>query len=301
MLDCNINNYPELLKSFKIIAFDWDGTAVENRKVDATLVTSKLEDLLKLGIYIVIVTGTNFDNINNQSTSLIQGLYKQNLFVCTNRGSEVYGFNKDSEPILIYRREASQKENMLLDKIAESSKKLIEGASVTDIQIIYNRLNRRKIDLIPEWSDPQKSEIDKLLETTSLKLDKQGFSGGIHKAFKQVKDLAKSLGLNNAKVTSDVKHIEIGLTDKEDSIRWVLANIAEKNKILNSEILIGGDEFGMIAGFQGSDDKMVIKNEPDITYFSVGVEPNGTPPSVINLGGGPDCFVKVLELQISML
>src|ERR1035437_9083388 len=100
MNNCCIDKHPELTKPFKIIAFDWDGTAVENRKVDASLVTSKLDSLLKLGVYIVIITGTNFDNVNNPSTSLINGAHKEKLFVCTNRGSEVYGFNQNSEPVL---------------------------------------------------------------------------------------------------------------------------------------------------------------------------------------------------------
>ena len=31
---CNIKKYPELSKVFKLIVFDWDGTAVHTRKDD---------------------------------------------------------------------------------------------------------------------------------------------------------------------------------------------------------------------------------------------------------------------------
>lgn len=300
MSNCDINEFPQLLNRFKIIVFDWDGTAVKNRAADASIISSRLKKLLELGVYIVIITGTNFDNINNQSISLINNLYKERLFVCTNRGSEVYIFDKNSNPILAYKKGATKKENYLLTKIVDDSKKVIEGTSKVKVVVVYNRLNRRKIDLIPEWKDPQKSEIKKLLDSVNNKLETLGFAGGIHKAFNLVKGLAKSSGLENFKITSDVKHIEIGLTDKSDSINWVLANIARKNKILNSEILVGGDEFGEVEGFQGSDYKMFIKSEQGITYFSVGVEPNGVPPSILNIGGGPDCFIKVLEYQISL-
>lgn len=292
---CCINKYSELNKPFKIIAFDWDGTAVVNRKADASLVTSKLESLLQLGVYIVVVTGTNFDNIDNQFSSLIAGKHKQNLYICTNRGSEIFGFDEKSKPVLLYRLEATEKETNLLDKIAEKTKQEIENTSNIKTNIIYDRLNRRKLDLIPEWKDPQKNEIDKLLKAVLEKLDNGGFPGGIQKAFKLMKNIAKTSGLTKAKITSDVKHLEIGLSDKSDSIKWMLENIARKNNISNRQILIGGDEFGSIGGFPGSDSLMIVKNQPEMTYFSVGIEPEGVPKDVINLGGGPDCFVKLLN------
>lgn len=290
----------KLNKKFKIIAFDWDGTAVVSRKADASVATSKLEELLKLGVYIVVITGTNFGNIDKQFSSFINGKHKQNLFVCTNRGSEVFSFNENSEPVLIYNRAATDKENELMDKVVIRLKEMMQEMSIVDVNIVFDRLNRRKFDLLPEWSDPPKSEIDELLNRVQNKLKSKGFAGGIQKAFKTMHDLAKTSGLTKAKITSDVKHIEIGLTDKSDSIFWMLENIARKNGILNEEILIGGDEFGPIAGFQGSDYKMVVKEYPGIIYFSVGVEPNGVPEEVILLGGGPEKFVEVLESQISL-
>lgn len=296
---CNIKNFPALNKPFKLIAFDWDGTAVINRKVDASLVTSRIEDLLKLNVYIAVITGTNFYNIDRQFSSHINEKYKQYLYVCTNRGSEVYGFDENSKPIALYRLVANDEENKLLDKIVEKTKKEIEGTSNVTINIVYNRMNRRKLDLIPEWEDPPKSEIDKLLQETQSRLKNGGFAGGIKKAFKLIENIAKTSGLPKAKITSDVKHLEVGLTDKSDSIKWILENIVRKNNISNSEILVGGDEFGPIATFEGSDDKMIINPVTDITYFSVGIEPNGVPKPVIYLGGGPDCFVKLMEFQIA--
>ena len=299
MFNCNINKYPQLDKPFKIIAFDWDGTAVANRKVDASVVTSKLEELLKLGVYIVVISGTNLGNIDRQFSSLITGKHKQKLYILTNRGSEAYGFDENSSPALLYKRVATEKETALLTKVADRTKKEIENSSNVKVNIVYNRLNRRKLDLIPEWPDPEKHEIDKLLEETQRKLEEGGFPGGIQKAFKLMGNIAKTLGLTKAKITSDVKHIEVGLTDKSDSIKWMIQEVARKNGIPNENILIGGDEFGPIAGFEGSDYKMVL-DEPEITYLSVGVEPNGVPEPVINLGGGPDCFIEFLKKQISL-
>jgi hypothetical protein len=49
---------PRLARPFKIIAFDWDGTAVMSRREDATCVRISVEKLLRLGVSIVIVTAT---------------------------------------------------------------------------------------------------------------------------------------------------------------------------------------------------------------------------------------------------
>lgn len=298
MKNCNFDKYPQLNKLFRIIVFDWDGTAVANRMVDASLIAKNLEELLKFGVYIIVITGTNFQNIDRQFSSLIKGKHKQNLFICTNRGSEVYNFDAESNPKLKYRYEATQEENALLNKITERTKQRIENTSSVKVEIIYDRLNRRKLDLIPEWKDPKKSEIDELLVRTQEKLETGGFAGGIQKAFKLMQDIAKTSSMTKTRITSDIKHIEIGLTDKSDSINWILENIAIKNNISNEDILIGGDEFGPIAGFEGSDHRMALKNAHDITYFSVGIEPNGVPEPVIYLGGGPECFIKLIEKQI---
>lgn len=311
---CNIEKYKELNKKYKIIVFDWDGTAVHTRKDDIPELITALEELLKQGIFIVVVTGTNFENIDRQFSSHIKGLYKKNLFICTNRGSEVFGFDENSQSILLFRLNIDEKTNNLLDKIAEKTKKDIEIKANVWLDIIYDRLNRRKLDLIPEWANPLKSEIGKLILETEKKLTNAGFKEGIKGAFDLMKENARLLGLNNARITSDVKHIEVGVSDKSDSIKWILENIAAPINIQDKEILVIGDEFGTIAGFDGSDYKMVVKNHNDITYFSVGKEPDGLPQNensegisagngnqnkrVKHIGGGPECFLEIIKNQI---
>ena len=296
---CDIEKYKELIKSYKIIVFDWDGTAVHTRKDNISALIKALDELLKQGIYIVVVTGTNFQNIDGQFSSHISGIYKKNLFICTNRGSEVFGFDENSQPVMLYYLDIDEETNKLLDKIAEKTKNDIEKQAKVKLNIIYNRLNRRKLDLIPEWENPLKSEIEKLIVETEKKLKNAGFNKGIKEAFDLMESNARLLLLKDARITSDVKHIEVGVSDKSDSIKWILENLAAPNNILDKEILIVGDEFGPIAGFDGSDYKMVIENRDDITYFSVGNEPGGLPKNkrVKHIGGGPECFLKIIKNQ----
>lgn len=295
---CNLEKYEELNKAYKIIVFDWDGTAVHTRKDDISKLISLLEKLLKQGIFVAVVTGTNFENIDKQFSSHIKNIYKKNLFIFTNRGSEVFGFDENSQPVLLYHLNINEETNKLLDKIAEKTKHDIEKNSFIKLNIIYNRLNRRKLDLIPEWESPLKSEINELIVETEKKLKDGGFKEGIKGAFNLMENNAKFLGLKDARITSDVKHIEIGISDKSNSIKWILENLAASAGISDNEILIIGDEFGPIAGFNGSDYKMVVQNHDNITYFSVGKEPKGLPQRVKLLGGGPECFKKLIEKLI---
>ena len=91
---------------------------------------------------------------------------------------------------------------------------------------------------------------------------------------------ARDAGLSDPRVTSDVKHVEIGLTDKSDSARWLFAELHRRG-IGPHAVLVGGDEFGAIAGLPGSDSLMLVEAATASTKVSVGIEPGGLPPGVI--------------------
>lgn len=292
----------QLVRPFRIIAFDWDGTAVMSRQEDASAVRQLIEKLLEQGVYVVVITGTNFPNIDRQFSAAIRGAHKQHLYVSTNRGSEVYGFDARSNPVPIWQRIAKPDENRLLTVVADSVRQQVVARTNLDIRVIYNRMNRRKIDLIPlpEWRDPPKSEIGQLLQAVEARLKGSGIAGGLHEVFELAEREAQKKGLKDARITSDVKHIEIGLTDKSDAINWMMRDLARTRGVPPEEILIGGDEFGPIAGFEGSDYRMVTPEARKAAFVSVGLEPNGTPPDVVHIGGGPQRFKALLACQVAL-
>ena len=289
-------------RPFKIIAFDWDGTAVVDRQEDATPVRERLDRVLERGVYVVVITGTNFPNVDRQLSSRIVGPHKQRLFVCANRGSEVYGFDADSRPVLIWKRVATPRENRLLTGIAEAVRQTVERRTGLPIRVIRNRLNRRKIDVIPvpEWANPAKSEIGALLTAVERRLAGGGLSAGLHEVFDLTVQVAREKGLPDVRVTTDVKHVEVGLTDKGDSIDWMMRHVAAAHGIAARDVLIGGDEFGPIAGFEGSDARMMVPVAHGAVFVSVGPEPNGVPSGVLHLGGGPTCFRSLLDEQVAL-
>ena len=108
---------------------------------------------------------------------------------------------------------------------------------------------------------------------------------------------ARDAGLPAPKVTSDAKHVEIGLTDKSDSARAVLREL-RRDGIAAELVLFAGDEFGPLGGMRGSDSLMLVAEAARSTAFSVGVEPTGVPPGVVSLPGGPPRFLAVLDDQL---
>jgi kojibiose phosphorylase len=294
---------PELDHPFRLIAFDWDGTAVPSRTADATRVVRLMDAVLALGARLAIVTGTHFGNVKNQLGSGIAPQNARRLYVSTNRGSEIYGFDRRGEPVALWRRTATPEEDDKLTAVAEEVRDRLVRLTGLSIEVVKNRLNRRKIDLIPEpqWADPPKSAIGELLAATEARLRGAGLRHGLREAFEMTECVARELGLADARVTSDVKHIEVGLTDKSDAMAYLFRELARPLAIASGDVLLVGDEFGPIGGFEGSDHKMLgVAEATGVMIASVGPEPGGAPERVVHLGGGPERFCELLEQQLAV-
>lgn len=285
---------------YRLIAFDWEGTAVEGRSERPQELADAMERLLTSGITLVIITGTNSKNVSGQIAPLLTPTARQRLYLMVNRGSEVYAYDGDGDGELerLWLRTATAAEEAALDRVANGVRDRLATEHGVDVGIIRARLNRRKIDLVPtpEWAAPPKSRIGELLAAVNERL--AAVPGGLGAVIDLTQRLSREAGLPDARITTDVKHIEVGLTDKSDSIAYVVRRLAPLRAIQVSEILIAGDEFGPIAGFEGSDYRMVTRLAGGATIVSVGREPNGVPAGVIHAGGGPAELLRILRGQI---
>ena len=241
------------------------------------------------------MTGTNLGNILKQGIGELSSLAKHGLHICTNRGSEVYDFDPNGQPNLIFERQATQLENKALDRAAIH---LHDGIKALGMQteITFDRLNRRKVDLIPEpaWLSPKKAQFRKLLAAVESRMRNAGLVGGIPKLLEISEAIARDEGLSTPKITSDIKHIEIGLTDKGDSATWIAKSMISPGKIPLAKVSVWGDELGSLGSLPGSDALMRVPELLAASFFSVGVEPEGVPAWVTHLGGGPDRFIAFL-------
>ena len=281
-----------LARRFEAIMFDWDGTAVPDRAADATRIRALVEQACAAGIELAVVSGTHVGNVDGQLAARPAG--SGGLVLALNRGSEVFRVDRDG-PQLVGRRTASAGEDVALSRAAQLTvERLAERGLVA--RIVSERLNRRKIDLIPEpdWKDPPKARIGELLTAVQGRLATAGIAG-LTEAVEIARGAATDAGLADPRVTSDAKHVEIGLTDKSDSARWIMRELW-RSGIAPGQVLIAGDELGPLGGLPGSDSNLLVHGA---TAVSVGVEPGGVRADVVSLGGGPEMFAAVLEDQLA--
>jgi hydroxymethylpyrimidine pyrophosphatase-like HAD family hydrolase len=291
----------ELRRCFDLIIFDWDGTAVPDRRTSVPDLNQALEDLLLHNVWIAPVTGTKIENLEVQSLSLLSPEARsRRLIVCTNRGSEVWAYDSNGKRRRVFLRTATETEEQQLTVAAEELQRRLRERGL-ETEIVYQRLNRRKVDLIPlpEWEDPPKSRIGELIAATRARVRAAGFAE-IADLMELAGEIAREAGLTQSRITSDGKYVEIGLTDKGDSVEWLLANVARPEGITNDRTVIGGDEFGDVGGFSGSDFRMLVQEAEGAVFFSVGPEPAGVPEPIIHLGGGPAKFVEFLQWQLTL-
>ncbi|HUO47616.1 MAG TPA: glycosyl hydrolase family 65 protein [Acidimicrobiales bacterium] len=272
---------------------DWDGAVVPDRSSDATAARRRIEALCAAGVDVAIVTGTHMENIDEQLHARPAGAGR--LFLCVNRGSQVFEVTGRG-PHQVWERTATPAEDAALDWAAARTTAALADAGL-EASVVGRRLNRRKIDLIdvPEWADPPKARITELLAAVRRRLATHGLT------LPDVVDLARrcalDAGIEDPRITSDAKHVEIGLTDKSDSARWLLRQFAARG-VGPGLVLVLGDEFGPLGGVGGSDAHMLVEGTERSLVVSVGAEPEGVPDGVVHLGGGPDACLSLLDAQL---
>ena len=275
---------------------DWDGTAVASRSSDASELRTRIEAACRLGLHVAVVSGTHVENVDGQLRARPGG--PGTLHLLLNRGSEVYRVDDDA-PKLLHRRAATTEEDLALTRAAELTRGRLADRGL-HAEIVSSRLNRRKIDLIPNpaWTDPPKARVAELLEAVTDRLNQHHFKG-LAEVVQLAEAAAVEAGLPRPCVTTDAKHVEIGLTDKADSGRWILEELWLRG-VGPRLVLVAGDELGPLGGVPGSDSRLLSASEAKrVTAVSVGVEPEGVPAGVIRIAGGPDAFEGILDDQIS--
>ena len=274
--------------------FDWDGTAVPDRRADARPLKEVVEALCAAGVDVAIVSGTHLENVDGQLAARPGGPGRLHLLL--NRGSEAFEVLQRG-PVLRLRRSASPSEDASLNRAAALTVDALRRRGVNS-RMVAARLNRRKIDLIPDavWADPPKARIAELLVAVANRLSRHGLQS-LRAVVEIATGAAREAGLEDVRISSDAKHVEIGLTDKSDSARWLLGDLWSRG-VGPGLLLIAGDEFGPLGGVAGSDSRMLVPQAKQAVAVSVGVEPGGVPRRVIALGGGPPAFLAVLRDQL---
>jgi trehalose/maltose hydrolase-like predicted phosphorylase len=284
-------------RRFEAIVFDWDGTAVLDRRSDASRLRELVEELCSRGMHLGVVSGADVDDVDGQLQARPEGPGR--LYLCPGNGSEVY-LAALGGPRLLHRREATPKEDAALIAAAEATVTALARRGVpAAIASQSQRPNRRTIDLLPEPESeaPPETRIAGLREAVEERLRAAGLAG-LREAVALAERAALDAGLADGRVSGDARHLEIALTDESDASRRLFAELRELG-VGPGLVLVAGDEFGAVLGLAGSDSRLLVPEEAArATAVSVGAEPSGTPAGVIAFGGGPDRFLALLGDQL---
>ena len=281
-------------REFAVLCFSWNGTVVADREVDPMAVRSRVERLCALGVDIAIVSGADVATVDGQLHARpdVEG----RLFLFLSSGSEVYVVGPNG-PRLLERRRATAVEEAQLTAAAKALREKLAGAGL-EVGVVRHRLNRRTIDLIPAWAGAPQAQSGTLRERVDARLVRAGIAG-VGEVVELARAVARAAGLAHPDVAGGAGRVEIGLTDKSDSMRHVLKALIEARGRRPQDMIVLGDEFGPLGSREGSDCLTLIPELRRATFVSVGIEPDGTPPRVLHVGGGPDAFLRILHDQLA--
>ena len=285
---------PALDRRFEAVVFDWDAAAAPDRGADPGALPRLVEELSTHGLDLALITGTDVGDLGAQLGARPAG--PGHLYFCVNRGSEVFEADADGLRRLD-RREATATEEAALDTAAAATVAELGRLGVA-AELVSRGPSRRTIDLIPEpeWAKPPKARTAELRAAVEERLHRAGLAG-LRGAVELAVAAARDAGLDDPRVSSDAKHVEIGLTDKADSARWAFSELARRG-IGARLVLVVGDAFGPLGGLIESDPLLPVGEANGATVVSVADEPRGAPAEVLSMHGGPALFLRLLSDQL---
>jgi trehalose/maltose hydrolase-like predicted phosphorylase len=282
--------------SFAAIICGWEGILAADGRSPALSARRAVEKLSKLGVDIFVISGTGASNVDRLLQARPAG--PGELHLSGSSGSDLLRAGPDY-PRLVSRRRATRRENVALDQAALYTAQRLAGLGLR-VRLAPGGANRRRIELAPEsgWSGPLRSGTVRPPATSAMVRD----SGpdDLAAVVATARQAVAESGLADARITIAAGHVDIGLTDRSDSMRWALTHLAERG-IGPGLLLIAGSQFGPIGRVPGEDTKLLLPGTGRATAISVGAEPAGVPASVLHRPGGPAAFLDVLGALIGRL
>lgn len=289
-----------MLKKYKAVFFDWDGTAVMSRKAPVEEAVKAMAPLLDEGVKLAIISGTTIENIaGGEIEKYFTEKQLANLYLGLGRGAYNYMF-QEGKPCCFQNMIPEERILLNIHRICFDIHMELKEKFGFDTDIVFSRPNYCKIDLMVnnERGDNlflQESELDILKKVMA----EHGMEGGI----KQLMDLADEIGKKyqvTVVPTCDAKYLEVGISSKSDNVNAIFGRIQEETDIKPEECAYWGDEYvGIEEGIFGSDSFMYTPVTASGDFFDVSdINSKNRPDWVRIIGGGVDSFLKFLCGQI---
>lgn len=271
-----------LARRFEAVIFQWDGQA-HRRQAGAPAIWRLVEELCRLGCDVGVMSASRLEDVEPHLRARPDGPGR--LHLCLDRGAEIFRVSAAGIEA-VFRRSASAREELLLDRAAqltvEELREWGQGA-----RLLAHDGQRRRIDLV--LAEPVGAAAERTLAPGV-----QSMPGAVAIALQA----SHEVRLRDPRVVGDCDHVEIGLTDHSDSLRWLLREVGSRG-IGPGLVLVVGDQFGPLAGLPGRDSRLLIPEARRCTFASIGREPAAVPAGVVDLPGGQAALRALLGAQVA--
>jgi len=291
------------MKKYRAIFFDWDGTAVINRNAPVDQAVSAMRKLLEKGVYLLIISGTTYENIGGGS---IEEFFTNDqlryLYFGLGRGSQNYGFNIEGKRIIVADPGVSRETEQIIHDVAYDIHRKLFHDYGYNTDIVFNRPNYVKIDIMTTSNRETEMFLSRN-EIVDVKnsLAKSGFNKGLSGLIELAMQIGEKHGLK-VKATCDAKYLEIGVLNKADNVNAFVQHVVQPNGIAMESCCFWGDEFlELDDGITGSDSFMYTEITKKADFFDVGMVKGNRPAYLTHLGGSVNTFLSFLDEQSKLL
>ena len=269
-------NVAGLDRTFEAVVLDWDSNAFRRSHV----VRRRVEALCAASVDVAAISGSSLRTVDTQLGARPAGPGR--LLLGVDHGSALYQVDEHG-PQLIRGRRATPAEQAALDRAGRLVVERLAALGMTSVVSPVRSLSGEVVVVFQDGGARSRAD------------EARGAGAPTLSTVAAVAMLAgKEVGLANPRVTAGVTQLEIGLTDKTDSMTMVVDELATRG-VGPGLTLVVGDEFGRVGDVPGCSSWML---SGAVTAVSVGVEPGGVPPGVLHRPGGPGSFRVLVDEQL---
>ncbi len=287
------------MKPYKAIFFDWDGTAVSSRRADPALVLAKMRPLLEKGVWLIIISGTTYENIcGGKLESLLPPAALRRLCLGLARGNYDYAYGESGTLFTLHDNSPAMHQLLGLHDVAYALHRELLGQYGLATDVCFSRPGYCKIDLMVSYprEDSLFLQEGEIQRAEAILAQKHGLAGGLAGLMALAQQRGAEAGLM-LKATTDAKYLELGFTTKSDNVDRFMDFLTPLG-ISAEDCCFWGDEFGEMApGIWGSDAQMLTAKTRGGDFFSVSDLDIRLPDGVLARGGSCAAFLQFLEEQ----
>lgn len=285
-----------MLKKYKAVFFDWDGTAVLSRKAPVDEAVSAMRPLLDRGIKLAIISGTTMENIaGGRLETYFTKKQLDHLYLGLGRGAYNYAF-RNGQPYIFADRMPNAGMMETIHRVAFEIHMELKKRYGLDTDIIFSRPNYCKIDIFVDSSRGEQMFMqENEMEALKILLQNHDVNGGLNELMDLSREIGEKYGIS-VKPTCDAKYLEVGISSKSDNVDMILGKICKEAKICPQECAYWGDEFvALEEEIYGSDSFMYTDKTKEGDFFDVSDLPGVRPEGIVRLGGGIHTFLEFLK------